>query len=407
MRFGECERPVLAVLPVADDRIERPKGLSADERKLRNLWDWREQVRKRRPQRAERDRAGERLRSDGFSDTGERLSTTAARLTARGRDRPPEHGDRRVGAVRETVPREAPVVGESLRRDGTPGLAERVEQRQRPGRGPNGLRGAHELLGLLEGGHENARPLAVGLGESAGPVAHDPDVLPRGHTTTDCTRRDRRESSPRAARPVESPSRGARLGPARPMRSGGGAGADWSAVRALAHAPAMTLALTVSNSTTIGDLIVGGGTALLALFTGWLGFETRASARAARAAVEGAEEPFVIATATDWHDSTVRSQTSIRRVLGEAGKSFVRMPLWNIGHGPAIVEQVSLDAPGHQSTPRGRACRASTTWIASPGTSPSASSSTRMSRSPRRAGRTCRAPGRSRSPTGMRADAGT
>jgi hypothetical protein len=59
------------------------------------------------------------------------------------------------------------------------------------------------------------------------------------------------------------------------------------------------LALHLVHTLTVGDLLVGGGTLALAAVTVYLGFETRASARAAREAVEAFEEPFVIATPTD------------------------------------------------------------------------------------------------------------
>jgi hypothetical protein len=113
------------------------------------------------------------------------------------------------------------------------------------------------------------------------------------------------------------------------------------------------LALTLAPSLTVGDLIVGIGTLALAGFTGWLGSETRQSARAAQAAVESAEEPFVIATPTDdYEHMTLRDHEvgpGLRPPLGihRAGEPgnvahFVRLKLWNIGSGPAIVYNVAL-----------------------------------------------------------------
>jgi hypothetical protein len=43
---------------------------------------------------------------------------------------------------------------------------------------------------------------------------------------------------------------------------------------------------------TLGELAVAVGTGVLALLTGWLGFQTRAAAKAAQEAVEESEEPF-------------------------------------------------------------------------------------------------------------------
>jgi hypothetical protein len=109
----------------------------------------------------------------------------------------------------------------------------------------------------------------------------------------------------------------------------------------------------IQSSMTWGDIIVGAGTLLLAAFTCWLGFETRASARAAQEAVEASEEPFVIATPTDDlanmklrmdedpSEEGVPPPLEIHRAKDSNGH-FVRLKLWNIGSGPAIVEDVGL-----------------------------------------------------------------
>jgi hypothetical protein len=65
-------------------------------------------------------------------------------------------------------------------------------------------------------------------------------------------------------------------------------------------------AVEITDSLTIGELAVGAGTALLALFTAHLGIETRKSAKAAREAVEASEEPFVIATPTPFDKMDLR-----------------------------------------------------------------------------------------------------
>jgi len=113
-------------------------------------------------------------------------------------------------------------------------------------------------------------------------------------------------------------------------------------------------------TTTLGELLVAIGTGLLAAFTAWLGWEARASARAAKEAVEASEEPFVIATSTPGpdemklrpHEQPQQGQSppiAIHRALeaadaaGPAAPGFVRLRLWNIGQGPAIVTSVRLD----------------------------------------------------------------
>ena len=122
--------------------------------------------------------------------------------------------------------------------------------------------------------------------------------------------------------------------------------------------PLLALAVTWVHTLTYGDLLVGVGTLALAGITAYLGIETRATARAARQAVEGSEEPFVIATPTDQaalmqlrsHEKPqlqdgVLPPFEIHRAHEEdphADQHFVRMKLWNIGLGPAIVENVIL-----------------------------------------------------------------
>jgi hypothetical protein len=116
----------------------------------------------------------------------------------------------------------------------------------------------------------------------------------------------------------------------------------------------LPIGLELTDSMTLGEFAVGAGTALLAGFTGWLGFEARASAKAAKEAVEASEEPFVIATPTDNPDAITlrgkelsepvgwRPPLEIHRVRDRDGTHFVRLKLWNIGSGPAIVQQVAL-----------------------------------------------------------------
>jgi hypothetical protein len=123
----------------------------------------------------------------------------------------------------------------------------------------------------------------------------------------------------------------------------------------------LPLAVEITDSLTVGEFAVGAGTFLLALFTVYLGWETRKSAKAARDAVESSEVPFVIASATDkWekvmklrpHENPQRvggklPPLAIHRAVEEDGEThFVRLKLWNIGLGPAIVEEIHLRRAG-------------------------------------------------------------
>lgn len=113
---------------------------------------------------------------------------------------------------------------------------------------------------------------------------------------------------------------------------------------------------------TVGEAVVGGGTLLLALFTVYLAVETRASARAARTAVETAEEPFVIATPTpDTALMVLREYEviptklpplQIHRSQDPNGDTVmyppvVRLRLWNLGSGPAIATALALATGEH------------------------------------------------------------
>ncbi len=114
-----------------------------------------------------------------------------------------------------------------------------------------------------------------------------------------------------------------------------------------------TIAVELTDSITLGELAVAVGTLALAAITVFLGVETRKSARAAQEAVEASEEPFVIATPTDnLNAMTLRTHerpqigtvppVAIHRADNGDGTYFVRLKLWNIGSGPAIVQQVRL-----------------------------------------------------------------
>jgi hypothetical protein len=102
--------------------------------------------------------------------------------------------------------------------------------------------------------------------------------------------------------------------------------------------------VTLVDRVSIGDLLVGTGTLLLAAFTALLARQTRDAVAVSerglelsRASVEALDRPFVIASPDHEH-----------RLLGFAevggdheGWRFVYR-LWNLGKGPAIVDDMSL-----------------------------------------------------------------
>jgi hypothetical protein len=118
----------------------------------------------------------------------------------------------------------------------------------------------------------------------------------------------------------------------------------------------MTPILAISGHITWGEVLVGGGTFALACVTVWLGFETRASAKAAREAVEASEEPYVIPAVTPpdiaLEMGHVEEQDPFglptalyaihRAMMGGSRIDHLWLRLWNIGDGPAIVTGVGL-----------------------------------------------------------------
>jgi len=148
------------------------------------------------------------------------------------------------------------------------------------------------------------------------------------------------------------------------------------------------LGLTITGRMTAGDLAVAVGTIALALVTVWLGREARASTKAAQRsadvaevsadaakasvtvaeesvevakesvavateAVEASEEPFVIATPTDnlqlmrlfdyeLPQGGEPPPLQIHRTRGSTEGPFVRLRLWNIGPGSAVVTAVGV-----------------------------------------------------------------
>jgi hypothetical protein len=110
----------------------------------------------------------------------------------------------------------------------------------------------------------------------------------------------------------------------------------------------MLLGVEISDSLSVGELVVGVGTILLAGFTAWLGFSTRSSAKAGQEAVEASEEPYVIAVPSPGQALTRREDRvvpiEIHRwpLVTEPERWVLRCGLWNIGAGPAIVHDVRL-----------------------------------------------------------------
>lgn len=97
----------------------------------------------------------------------------------------------------------------------------------------------------------------------------------------------------------------------------------------------------------VGSFVAAAATTGVALVTRKLAGATKESAQAARDAVEAMEEPFVIAVPTPFRDLArdvdepqppEQIHIATRRGIGP----LVRLRLWNIGTGPAIVERVTL-----------------------------------------------------------------
>jgi hypothetical protein len=108
---------------------------------------------------------------------------------------------------------------------------------------------------------------------------------------------------------------------------------------------ATLLGLHVSNQLTAGDLIVGVGTLLLAAFA-------YLSVRVARLSVEAQDAPLLIGANVP-ASSPVAQQCAGQRfeppfagVLPEGGALSFVLRLWNVGRGPAVVQDVRLEIEG-------------------------------------------------------------
>jgi hypothetical protein len=103
---------------------------------------------------------------------------------------------------------------------------------------------------------------------------------------------------------------------------------------------AVLLGIHVIKTLTLGDLIVGGGTFLLALFTCWLGFSTRSAAKSTAAEVKSASRPVLL--------SEIREPAYLDREIGT-----LTAWLTNVGSGPALnvrARIVAATSAGENST---------------------------------------------------------
>jgi hypothetical protein len=103
------------------------------------------------------------------------------------------------------------------------------------------------------------------------------------------------------------------------------------------------LGITVDYKLTLGDAIVGAGTLLLAVFTGWLAWQTRREVKKtdqsialARESIEAQDMPYVIVMPQD------RSTIEITGPHDVPPRWLLKVRLWNIGRGPAIVGDIRI-----------------------------------------------------------------
>ena len=99
--------------------------------------------------------------------------------------------------------------------------------------------------------------------------------------------------------------------------------------------------ITVTGEVSLGELLVAGGTLALAFFTWRLGEEAKQDVGKAEEAIAAQDMPFVIASPQG--DRALR----FSRHEDREGWGF-SLRLWNIGKGPAMVEDVQLRVGGHE-----------------------------------------------------------
>jgi len=111
------------------------------------------------------------------------------------------------------------------------------------------------------------------------------------------------------------------------------------------HHHATFLGLHVSNQLTAGDLLVGIGTLLLAVFA-------FLSVRAAHVTVEAQDAPLVIGANVPASSSVAEAcpgqkfDPPFAGVLADGSQFAFVMQLWNVGRGPAVVQDVRLVIEG-------------------------------------------------------------
>jgi hypothetical protein len=106
------------------------------------------------------------------------------------------------------------------------------------------------------------------------------------------------------------------------------------------------------DSVTLGDALVAAGTLALAVVTFWLAWQTRReigvsmkSIDLAREGIDSQDMPFVIAVPNPNQSHDLDTTVNGSRLwwgLDPDGKWVLRVRLWNIGKGPAIVRDVRL-----------------------------------------------------------------
>lgn len=106
----------------------------------------------------------------------------------------------------------------------------------------------------------------------------------------------------------------------------------------------LDIPLHLTGEMTAGELLVGMGTLALAIFTAWLAKRTSREVelnehglRLTRESIEAIDRPFVIASANNHYNALAFLDPG-----GEHPGMRFAYCLWNLGKGPAIVEQVSL-----------------------------------------------------------------
>lgn len=112
------------------------------------------------------------------------------------------------------------------------------------------------------------------------------------------------------------------------------------------------------DALTLGDALVAGGTLALAAGTLWLGLQTRRdvdvssdSIQLAREGIDAQDMPFVIPAVNPDQSRSLDLTTNGLRMwweIGPEGDYWLQTRLWNIGKGPAITGDVTLEVDGRK-----------------------------------------------------------